>query len=174
MLDRSHNNMRTPKSIKVESLAVFVLAASALCVVSIGCEGIKGVPYRAGTAAAKIFESNLAGSKPDNEASRTNRIVIPVLAGDPQAAAYLAFSTVRVDLSEKHGKRLLTAYSEVSPQTQIWRVGLVKNEKEYYHFLTANKVHQLSEVIPLDALALDPALPVPDKIVVTAVNTEGK
>jgi hypothetical protein len=148
------------------------IVASVLCLFLTGCEGIQGVPYRSGTAAAKIYESSLADSKLDRDSYHTSRIVVPVIAGDHEVGSCLRFSPVQVDISESNRKRLLTAYCEVSPQIRVWKVSLVKNDKEYYHFLTANKVHLLADAVPLDPLALDPTLPIPDKIVVTAVNTE--
>ncbi len=159
---------------KANNYAASWLAAWALCLVLAGCAGIEGVPYQSGTPAAKIHEERngqLAGRDTRNERRSTaTPSIIPVVALEPEVACCLDFSSVQVDVNEDGGKRFVTAYSVVSPQVLVWRIGLIKDGKEYYHFTAATKHHFLSEAIPLEPLALDPTLPVPDKIVVARVK----
>jgi hypothetical protein len=133
-----------------------------------GCEGIPGVPYRSDTAAGRLYESHTGGGDVTNKISEG--VTVPVEAGDAGARRLLEFSNVRVRMDEKEGVRSIRVFTEVSPRPVVWRVGLIKDGREIFHFVTSNRSDYLSQVIPLEPLALDPSLPVPDKIVVTVIE----
>jgi hypothetical protein len=158
---------------KISTILLLPIAAL-FAVFFAGCEGIEGVPYQPGTPAARIHEghsiSAARGASAEAAYAESKSLEVPVVANDSETARYLEFSPVQVNITESNGKRLVTVYTEVTPQPLIWRVTLIKDGREYHHFNAATKHHQFGEVISLETLALDPSLPVPDKILVTRVT----
>jgi hypothetical protein len=144
--------------------------------VLVGCESIQGVPYNAQTPAAKLYaaeQANATGSQ--TNAAATPEIQIPVVCSDPAIGRCLSFAPVEVDMQQgDDGSQRLAVMSRVTVSQMIWRVGLIKNGKEIYHFTTASKFDYPDEVIPLEPLALYPKLPIPDKIVVSLVKQNDK
>jgi hypothetical protein len=166
------------------------------CVALTGCEEIPSVPYRPDTPAAAIsggrpdddHVSRLTTVGPVNAASepkalvpgqaagrartaRTNSPVqVPVETGDLETSRYLVFSPVRVYVDDQTETRSVTVYTEVTPRCLTWRVSLIKDGREYYHFISSSQRHLLLQAIPLQPLALEPNLPVPDRIIVTLVR----
>ena len=166
----------------IRSLLVTVVVATAGAVLT-GCEGVSGIPYRSNTAAAAILgdrparadaastADNGSNNAPARGQTGTNApIVVPVEAADSETSRYLRFSPVQVYVDGQGSERTVKVYSDVTPRCLSWRVSLVKDGKEYYHFIASNLSHLLGQVIPLAPLALEPDLPVPDKIVVTLVR----
>jgi hypothetical protein len=170
-------------------LMVTMVAATA-CAVITGCEGISGTPYRTNTAAAAILGDRprdvggesapkaatgegavAADGKDTNARSQTNApIVVPVEAEDVESRRYLSFSPVQVHLEGVGDERTVRVYTDVQPQCLTWRVSLIKNGKAYYNFVASSQSHLTGQVISLQPLALEPNLPVPDKVVVTLVK----
>ncbi len=156
--------------------------ASAASLFLTGCEGIYGVPYRAGTPAVRIYESHYPPKNPtEKPASPTEKptdptekpvhpITVPVEAGDGDAQRYLSFSDVRVDVDERDGRKSIKVYTEMTPRQIVWRVSFIKDGKEVYHFNTFNRTDYSREALPLEPLAMDDTLPVPDKVVITRVK----
>jgi hypothetical protein len=139
-----------------------------LAILLSGCAGIEGVPYRADSPAARIYQS---GMNPTNTAAaEKSQIVVPVEVDDPEINRYLDFSNVQVDVEDRNGSKRVTAFCRLSPKKLVWRVSLIKDGKEVHQFFVSNVRHYYDEVLPLEALALDASLPVPDKIIVTAVQ----
>ncbi len=170
---------------KIRCLLIAASAAST-CAVFTGCDEVPSVPYHSNTAAAAIVgdhSSQTDGSTPEGgkltvnavkgsvSITKTNvPIEVCVEAGDPEISRYLRFSTVQVRRNDEGNERSVKVYTEVTPQCLAWRVSLIKNGREYYHFITSNQQHLWDQVIPLQPLALEPDLPVPDKIIVTLVK----
>ena len=170
-------------------LLVTILAATA-CAMLTGCEGIPGTPYRTNTAAAAILgdrsrdpggettkkvpadESTVAAdSKAASAQRQTNTpIVVPVEAEDAASRRYLRFSPVQVYLKGDGDQRMVQVYTDVEPQPLTWRVSLIKDGRAYYNFTTSSQSHLMGQAISLQPLALEPDLPVPDKVVVTLVK----
>jgi hypothetical protein len=170
------------------------VAAATACVVLTGCDGISGTPYRRNTVAAAILGDRPAqpgmksardnphadttsaavaggGSASGREQSGTSApIVVPVEAGDPVTSCYLHFSPVQVHLDAGANEQTVQVYTDVRPQCLMWRVSLVKDGREYYNFIASGQSHLLGQAISLQPLALEPDMPVPDKIVVTLVK----
>lgn len=145
------------------------VAGLGTCVL-VGCETIQGVPYNAQTPAARIYQANQAAESSTNSCTAQD-IQIPVVSSDPEIGRYLSFSPVEVDLREDDdGNRRLAVMSRMTVSQLVWRVTLMKKGKAIYQFTTASKFDDPDEVIPLEPLALDPNLPIPDKIVVSLVH----
>ena len=125
-----------------------------------GCQ-LESAPYRSHTVAAAILKSTDDGKKPG--------IQIPVVT-EGDATNYLVFSDVICEQQEREGQKNVTIFSAVSMKKNVWRVGLFKGGKEFYHFVTSNQSVLFGDVIPLGPLALDPTLAMPDKIVVTRIE----
>ena len=142
--------------------------ASAASLLLTGCEGIYGVPYRAGTPAVRIYESHCPPKTPTEKPA--NPITVPVEAGDGDAQRYLSFSDVCVDVEEKDGRKSVKVYTQMTPRQIVWRVSFIKDGKEVYHFNTFNRTDYSREALPLEPLAMDDTLPVPDKVVITRVK----
>ena len=169
------------------------VAAATACAVLTGCQGISGTPYRTNTVAAAILGDRPA--EPGVESDRNNSdtdsasatagggsasvreqtatsapIVVPVESGDAVTSRYLHFSSVQVHLDGQANERTVQVYSDVRPQCLTWRVSLIKDGREYYSFIASGQSHLLGHAISLQPLALEPDLPVPDKVIVTLVK----
>ncbi|MGA2656915.1 MAG: hypothetical protein ABSH34_05275 [Verrucomicrobiota bacterium] len=151
---------------KLELSKSWLVAVSA--VVLAGCEGIPDVPYRSDTPAARIYGGPSSADASSERAAP--RIAVPVVAGDADAARYLDFSDVRVNVEEKNGQKRVRVYTDLTPKEIVWRVSFIKDGQEVYHFNTSSRIDYINVAIPLEPLALDPNLPVPDKVVVTRVE----
>src|ERR1019366_1530571 len=119
------------------------VVATAVSLVLTGCEGIPGVPYRADTPATRIYESRVSS---DASAKTTGPLTVPVVAGDADAALYLDFSDVRVDVQEKDGQKTVRVYADLVPKEVVWRVSFIKDGQEIYHFNTSSRMDYNSEI----------------------------
>ena len=153
---------------KPKSSVLLPLMAAFAALLLAGCAGIEGVPYQPGTPAARIYENNCSTT---NSAQRASTLItVPVVAGDAEAARYLEFSDVQVDVEQKGAEKTVKVYAHLLRKQIVWRVARMREGKEIYHFNTSSRMDYDNEVIPLEPLALDPNLPVPDNIVVTLVK----
>jgi len=159
----------THKSIRVKTLrcALWRVVPSFVIMLT-GCAGIEGVPYQAGSPAARIYESGM--NRTNTAAAEKSQTIVPVEVDDPEINRYLDFSGVQIEVEDKNGSKRVTAFCRLSPKKLVWKVSLIKDGKEVHHFFVSNVRHYYDEILPLEPLALDASLPVPDKIIITAVQ----